>query len=66
MQANKLSLSIMPLIAFCFGGMAKFILDLALFQTINWDAIQTSVLCYGFVMVSLNQLNIHSIENPNK
>lgn len=56
----------MPLIAFCFGGMAKFILDLALFQTINWDAIQTSVLCYGFVMVSLNQLNIHSIENPNK
>jgi hypothetical protein len=68
-EANKLALGIAPLATLgLLGGLwfiCTSIAHLVDNAEICWEAAILSAVCYGFIVVSTNQLNIHT-ENTNK
>lgn len=70
-QANKLAFSMTPLISLGLPSMLYFVFSCFanLFSNLKieicWEAGILAVVCYGFMMISLNQLNIHA-ENVGK
>ena len=67
-NANKLALGLTPLITLGFSGFLWFTFSVLryLFSDIDanteicWGAGILAAICYGFIIVSTNQLNIHS------
>lgn len=71
-QANKLALSVTPLVSFGLLGGFSFAYTCVTqwFKpeqySICWEAGILAAVCYGFIMIHTNQLNIHSITFDEK
>lgn len=66
-QANKLTLSVTPLIFLAMCGIGTFAYTCVAKwnepeqYSVCWEAGILAAICYGFIMIHTNQLNIHSI-----
>jgi len=59
-NANKLALSVYPLILLGIFGLIWLAMSLIFLSKPCWEAAILVAICYGFIVISTNQLNIHS------
>ena len=63
-NANKLALGLTPLMLLGILGFSWFVITsighLIFNAEICWVAAILAAICYGFIVISTNQLNIHS------